>query len=92
MTEVQTASETVPSIRSALLELNCRTDEIVDSELARLTRRLPELDPGVRAEIARLVRQVADEVMRAPCRRLEELCGTGDDRRYVSALRELFTL
>jgi glutamyl-tRNA reductase len=65
---------------------------VVDSELARLMGRLPDLDAKARNEIATAMSRVVDKLLHAPTVRVKELAdGPGGDA-YAVALRELFGL
>ncbi|SNC63929.1 glutamyl-tRNA reductase [Kytococcus aerolatus] len=65
--------------------------EIVEAEMGLLDRRLPELDEGSRAEVARTVHRIVDKMLHTPSVRVKELAGDprGD---FAGALRELFDL
>ena len=60
--------------------------------MARLTSRLPELDPEVRAEIEHAVRRVADKLLHQPTVRVKELANETGAVSYAAALAELFSL
>ncbi len=66
--------------------------ELVDSELARLDRRLPGLDENQRHEVARTIRRVVDKVLHTPTVRVKELAADPGGPTYADALRELFAL
>lgn len=51
-----------PSVPQTAHELRQHIDDIVDVELARLRRRLPQLDPEVRGELERSVRRAVDRL------------------------------
>jgi len=72
--------------------LRSRAAEVVDSELNRLTTRLPALDPAARAEVESAVRRVVDKLLHAPTVRVKELAGAEGGDSYAAALRELFGL
>lgn len=90
----QRSAEVTPTVTA----LRKQAAEVVDAELLRLGRRLPELDATVRAELDRTVRRVADKLLHAPTVRVKELAsrsgGPGDAAGvdYADALRELFGL
>ncbi len=48
---------------------------VVDSEMARLERRLPDLDAGTRAELLQTLRRVTDKLVHQPTIRAKELGG-----------------
>ncbi len=65
--------------------------EVMEAELERLDRRLPDLDPAAREEVDRTVHRIVDKLLHTPSVRVKELAGDprGD---YAGALRELFDL
>ena len=65
---------------------------IVDTEMRRLSARLPDLDPGVRAEVEHAVRRVADKLLHQPTVRVKELANETGAVSYAAALAELFSL
>ncbi|MDA3628075.1 glutamyl-tRNA reductase [Saccharopolyspora sp. WRP15-2] len=84
----QRSAEVTPTVTA----LRKRAAEVVDSELLRLDSRLPELDGGVRDELARTVRRVVDKLLHAPTVRVKELASVPGGAGYADALRELFEL
>lgn len=84
----QRAVQVTPTVRA----LRNRADEVVESELARLDARLPELDPAVRAELARVVRRTVSTLLHTPTVRVKELAAAPGGDSYAEALRELFQL
>jgi glutamyl-tRNA reductase len=64
---------------------------VVDSEMARLERRLPDLDDTTRAELVQTLRRVTDKLVHQPTIRAKEL-GDRDAVSYATALAELFAL
>ena len=60
--------------------------------MQRLTSRLPELDPDVRAEVEQAVRRVADKLLHQPTVRVKELADEDGAVSYATALAELFAL
>ena len=75
-----------------MVALRTMATELVDSELARLDRRLPDLDEHQRHEVARTIRRVVDKVLHKPTVRVKELGGDPGGPTYADALRELFAL
>jgi hypothetical protein len=57
-------------------------------ELEQLWQRLPTLDDGQRAEVARMAEHLTERLLRDP---MEQLAGDPDGRR-ASAARDLFRL
>ena len=66
--------------------------DVVDAELLRLDRRLPELDSAVRVELTHTVRRVVDKLLHAPTVRVQQLAKAEGGQAYADALRELFAL
>jgi glutamyl-tRNA reductase len=64
---------------------------VVESEMARLDRRLPDLDDTTRAELLQTLRRVTDKLVHQPTIRAKEL-GDRDAVSYATALAELFAL
>jgi glutamyl-tRNA reductase len=64
---------------------------VVDSEMARLDRRLPDLPAGTRAELLQTLRRVTDKLVHQPTIRAKEL-GDRNASSYAAALAELFAL
>lgn len=90
----QRSAEVTPTVTA----LRKQAAEVVDAELLRLGRRLPDLDQTVREELDRTVRRVADKLLHAPTVRVKELAGRAggsegiEGTDYADALRELFGL
>ncbi|WP_163508289.1 glutamyl-tRNA reductase [Fodinicola acaciae] len=72
--------------------LRARADEVVASELGRLSSRLPDLDDHSRSEVERTVRRVVATLLHVPTVRVKELASSPNGQAYASALRELFGL
>lgn len=72
--------------------LRARADEVVRSELRRLTQRRPDLTEEQRAEVARTVHRVVQRLLHSPTVRVRQLASTEDGDRYAAVLRELFDL
>jgi glutamyl-tRNA reductase len=67
-------------------------DEVVASELVRMSGRLPDLDERTRSEVTSTVRRVVDKLLHSPTVRVKELAVEPDGASYEAALRELFAL
>lgn len=80
------------SVTPTLVALRSLATEVVESELARLDGRLPELDENARAEIAATVRRVADKLLHQPTVRVKQLANEPGAVSYAAALAELFSL
>jgi glutamyl-tRNA reductase len=78
-------------VTPTVVALRSMATGVVESEMARLERRLPGLDETVRAELLQSLRRVTDKLVHQPTIRAKELA----DRNAVSystALAELFAL
>ncbi|CAN5365368.1 glutamyl-tRNA reductase [soil metagenome] len=84
----QRSTEVAPTVAA----LRSHAAEVVDAELLRLARRIPDLDPAARAEVGNAVRRVVDKLLHAPTVRMKELAGAPGGESYALALRELFGL
>ncbi|WP_406841570.1 glutamyl-tRNA reductase (plasmid) [Streptomyces sp. AHU1] len=82
------AERSVPTI----VALRAMAEDLVTSELARLERRLPDLDERQRSETAQTVRRVVDKLLHAPTTRVKRLAGEPGGGEYTRVLRELFDL
>jgi glutamyl-tRNA reductase len=65
---------------------------VVTAELARLTRRTPELTDAQRSEVERAVHRIVDKLLHTPTTRVRELAGAGESVSYAAALSDLFNL
>jgi glutamyl-tRNA reductase len=72
--------------------LRARANQVIETELARLSARLPQADDQTRREVADAVRRAVEKVLHAPTVRVKELAGTPGGDQYATALRELFDL
>ncbi|PXY32017.1 glutamyl-tRNA reductase [Prauserella muralis] len=86
------AGQRSAAVTPTVTALRKRAAEVVDAELLRLDRRLPELDADVREELDRTVRRVVDKLLHAPTVRVKQLAAETADTDYANALRELFEL
>ncbi|WUJ73130.1 glutamyl-tRNA reductase [Kribbella soli] len=86
------ATRRAASVAPTVVALRTMATELVDSELARLDRRLPGLDEQQRHEVARTIRRVVDKLLHNPTVRVKELGGDPGGPTYADALRELFAL
>ncbi|MGH8892013.1 MAG: glutamyl-tRNA reductase, partial [Actinomycetes bacterium] len=80
------------SVAPTVVALRDMADGVVRGELARLTGRLPDLDPRARAEIELTVQRVVDKVLHAPTVRVKQLAGEPGGQSYAEALSKLFGL
>ncbi|TWD79769.1 glutamyl-tRNA reductase [Kribbella amoyensis] len=86
------ATRRAASVAPTVVALRAMASQLVDSELARLERRLPGLDETQRQEVARTIRRVVDKVLHTPTVRVKELAADPGGPTYADALRELFAL
>jgi glutamyl-tRNA reductase len=80
------------SVTPTVIALRAKAAEVVDSELTRLTGRLPGLDERALSEIGHTVRRVVDKLLHAPTVRVKELASAPGGDGYADALRVLFDI
>ena len=80
------------SVTPTVVALRTMATGVVETELDRLSARLPDLDPLVRAEVEHAVRRVADKLLHQPTVRVKELANEDGAVSYAAALAELFAL
>jgi glutamyl-tRNA reductase len=80
------------SVTPTVVALRTMATGVVETELLRLSGRLPELDDAARAEIEQTVRRVADKLLHQPTVRVKELANETGAVSYATALAELFAL
>ncbi len=71
--------------------LHDRMTHVIDSEVARLIRRV-SFTPATHTELATALNRIADALLGPVCARVSAHAGTPDADRYVTAARELFAL
>ncbi len=71
--------------------LHDRTAHVIDSELARLTKRI-SLPPATRTELITALDRITDALLGPVCAQVAEHADTPDADHYVTAVRELFAL
>jgi glutamyl-tRNA reductase len=86
------ATRRAASVAPTVVALRAMASSLVDSELARLERRLPGLDEHEKHEVERTIRRVVDKVLHNPTVRVKELGGDPGGPTYADALRQLFAL
>ncbi|MFZ2015251.1 MAG: glutamyl-tRNA reductase [Nocardioides sp.] len=74
-----------------VVALRSMATSVVESEMARLEHRLPDLDAETRGELLTALRRVTDKLVHQPTIRAKEL-GDRDAVSYAAALAELFAL
>jgi glutamyl-tRNA reductase len=80
------------SVAPTVVALRAKAATVVESELARLERRLGDLDARTRREIAQTMGRIADKLLHGPTVRVKELAGSPGGDSYEAALRVLFEL
>jgi len=85
---VRGAARVTPTV----VALRSMATEVVEREVARLDRRLPQLDAATRDELVQTVRRVADKLLHSPTVRIKELAETPGGVDYAGALADLFRL
>ncbi|MGW6743709.1 glutamyl-tRNA reductase [Streptomyces sp. NPDC055025] len=86
------AAQRAARITPTVVALRAMAADVVNSEVARLEGRLPDLDDRQRAEVTRTVRRVVDKLLHAPTVRVKQLASEPGGAGYADALRELFDL
>ena len=80
------------SVAPTVVALRAKAATVVESELARLDRRLGDLDARTRREIAHTMGRIADKLLHGPTVRVKELAGSPGADSYDMAVRVLFEL
>jgi len=80
------------SVAPTVVALRAKAATLVEDELARLDRRLGDLDERMRGEIAQTMGRIADKLLHGPTVRVKELAGAPGADSYEMALRVLFEL
>lgn len=80
------------SVAPTVVALRAKAAMVVETELARLDRRLGDLDERMRDEIARSMNRIADKLLHGPTVRVKELADSPGADSYETALRVLFEL
>lgn len=86
------AARSSATVTPTVVALRTMATGIVDTEMGRLTARLPDLDPAVLTEVEHAVRRVADKLLHQPTVRVKELANETGTVSYATALAELFSL
>jgi glutamyl-tRNA reductase len=79
-------------VTPTVVALRSRAADVVEAELARLSGRLPDLDPRSRDEVAQAVRRAVDKLLHAPTVRMKELAAAPGGESYAQVLQRLFDL
>jgi glutamyl-tRNA reductase len=86
------SADRAAKVTPTVVALRAKAAGVVESELARLTGRVPGLDTRARREIAQSMRRIADKLLHAPTVRVKELAGSPGGDSYEAVLRVLFDL
>ena len=79
-------------IAPTVAALRTRAEEVVTAELRRFGQRRPELTDDQRAEVARTVHRVVQQLLHSPTVRVRQLAAEPGGDQYAALLRELFDL
>ncbi|MDA0563719.1 glutamyl-tRNA reductase [Streptomonospora sp. S1-112] len=79
-------------VAPTVVALRSKARMVMESELARLQGRLPDLDDKTRGEVTHAMRRVVDKLLHQPTVRVKELAAGPNGDTYEAALRELFDL
>lgn len=82
------ASRVTPTVKA----LRSMATEVVESELARLSSRLPDLSDDQSAQVRQALKRVADKLIHAPTVRVQKLVDGPAGLTYADALADLFAL
>ncbi|NYI05764.1 glutamyl-tRNA reductase [Allostreptomyces psammosilenae] len=86
------AAQRAARVTPTVVALRAMAAQVVDSELARLDGRLPDLDERSRAEVAQTLHRVVEKLLHAPTVRAKQLAADPSGADYAEALRALFDL
>jgi glutamyl-tRNA reductase len=79
-------------IAPTVAALRARAEDVVSAELRRFTARRPELTDEQRAEVARTVHRVVQQLLHSPTVRVRQLAAEPGGEGYAALLRQLFDL
>lgn len=86
------AQQAAGGVAPTVVALREQAAAILEAELDRLDRRLPDLPGAAREEIRNAVRRVLEKVLHTPTVRVKELADAPGGSFYAEALRTLFDL
>jgi len=72
--------------------LRHRADDVVSSELRKLSSRRPEFTAEQRADVSRTLHRVVQQLLHSPTVRVRQLAAEPGGDQYAALLRELFDL
>jgi glutamyl-tRNA reductase len=79
-------------IAPTVAALRTRADELVATELRKLTSRRPEFTEEQRADVSRTLHRVVQQLLHSPTVRVRRLAAEPGGDQYAALLRELFDL
>ena len=79
-------------IAPTVAALRTRAEEVVSAELRKFSARRPELTQEQRADVARTLHRVVQQLLHSPTVRVRQLAAEPGGDQYASLLRELFDL
>jgi glutamyl-tRNA reductase len=79
-------------IAPTVAALRTRAEKVVTAELRRFSSRRPELTDDQRADVARTVHRVVQQLLHSPTVRVRQLAAEPGGDQYAALLRELFDL
>ncbi len=85
-------SRRAKAVAPTVAALRSRAGAVVQSEMDRLSRRLPAMDERENAEIHQAMARVVDKLLHTPTVRAKELYDANGPEDYARMLRELFDL
>ena len=86
------AAKQASRVTPTVVALRSMATEIVEAELSRLSRRLPDLSDDQAAQVRQAVKRVADKLIHAPTVRVQKLVDGPAGLTYADALADLFAL
>lgn len=79
-------------IAPTVAALRTRADDVVSAELRKLSSRRPEFTEEQRADVARTLHRVVQQLLHSPTVRVRQLAAEPGGDQYAALLRELFDL
>jgi glutamyl-tRNA reductase len=86
------AGQRAQAVAPTVVALRAMARGVVESELARLSGRLGDVDAHVRAELEQTVHRVVEKLLHTPTVKVKQLAAEPGGGSYAEALRELFGL
>ncbi len=79
-------------VAPTVVALREKAAKVVETEMARLSGRLQDLDAATLAEVSKSMRRITEKLLHSPTVRVKELAGAPGAESYEDALRVLFDL